>query len=122
MTNQKPNKLIKLDKYTNQIMRPTLILRNKSLDVIGKIGHFQDWNFTLNGNSVDEISFTVNKYTNGVLCPVWDDLIDLKTVEVKGYGNFEISVSYTDDSQTVKSITGQSLEVELGQLILRMLC
>lgn len=118
MTNQKPNKLIKLDKYTNQIMRPTLILRNKSLDVIGKIGHFQDWNFTLNGNSIDEISFTVNKYTNGVLCPVWDDLIDLKTVEVKGYGNFEISVSYTDDSQTVKSITGQSLEVELGQLIL----
>lgn len=118
MTNQKPNKLIKLDKYTNQIMRPTLILRNKSLDAIGKIGHFQDWNFTLNGNSIDEISFTVNKYTNGVLCPVWDDLIDLKTVEVKGYGNFEISVSYTNDTQTVKSITGQSLEVELGQLIL----
>lgn len=63
-----------------------------------------------------EISFEVNKYINGVLCPIWDDLIDLKIVDVMGFGRFEISVHYTDNTQTVKSVHGISLETELAQI------
>ena len=51
-----------------------------------------------------------------MICPVWDDLIDLKIIDVMGFGRFEISVNYTDNTQTVKSVHGMSLEVELAQI------
>lgn len=119
MINQAPYKIIKIDKYTNKIERPTLLLEDRSFNVIGEIGKFDAWKISLNANSVDEISFTVHKYVNNKLCPVWDDLIDLKIVEVKGFGRYEIHVSYEDEAETIKTITAQSLEVELGQIILR---
>ena len=52
------------------------------------------------------------------MCPVWDDLVDLKVVNVDDYKNFEIQVEYTDSTETIKSVHGVSLETELGQLYL----
>lgn len=95
---------------------PTLLLMNRSFDVIGKISRYDNWNISLVGNGMDEISFDVHKYADGKLCPVWDDLIDLKIIDVSGFGRFEISVDYTDNTETVKSVHGFSLETELAQI------
>lgn len=59
--------LIKLDKYTNIIPTPKLVLMTRSFDRIGIISHYTDWRASIRGNDLDEISFTVNKYVNGVL-------------------------------------------------------
>ncbi|MBP3326671.1 MAG: tail fiber domain-containing protein [Coprococcus sp.] len=113
---KQPYNIIKIDKYTNKIQMPNLLLMTRSFDVIGKISNYSNWNISLVGNGMDEISFEVNKYINGVLCPIWNDLIDLKIVDVMGFGRFEISVNYTDNTQTVKSVHGISLETELAQI------
>lgn len=114
----KPYKIIKLDRYTHKIPSPTLLLMTRSFDVIGKVSHYENWNMSLVGNGIDEISFTVAKYVNGILNPVWDDLIDLKVIEVRDFGRFEITVNYTDNTKTEKVVHGQSLEVELSQIYL----
>lgn len=116
ITYKKPCEIIKLDKYTRKINMPTLLLMNRSFSIIGRISRYDNWNISLVGNGIDEISFNVHKYANGIQCPVWDDLIDLKIVNVDGFGMFEISVDYTDNTETVKSIHGFSLEVELAQI------
>lgn len=113
---KQPYDIIKIDKYTGKIEMPDLLLMTRSFDIIGKIPHYTNWNISLVGNGVNEISFNVNKYVNGKICPVWDDLIDLKIIDVMGFGRFEISVDYTDNTQTVKSVHGMSLEVELAQI------
>ena len=113
---KQPCEIIKIDKYTRRIEMPALLLRNRSFDIIGKISRYENWNISLVGNGIDEISFDVHKYSDGRLCPVWDELIDLKIVDVSGFGRFEISVDYTDNTETVKSIHGFSLETELAQI------
>lgn len=91
---------------------------NRSFDIIGKISRYDNWNISLVANGIDEISFNVHKYADGKICPIWDELIDLKIVDVDGFGRFEISVDYTDNTETVKSIHGLSLEAELAQIML----
>lgn len=113
---RKPYEVIHIDKYTNQIDSPVLLLMTRSFKIIGKINRYDNWNISLSGNSPDEITFDVHKFADGIKCPIWDDLIDLKVVDVKGFGRFEISVDYTDNTETVKSVHGYSLEVELGQI------
>lgn len=118
-----PCKVIKLDKNTSQIYYPTLLLMTRAFRVLGKVSKYYNWNMSLTANGADEISFDINKfyydeYGNKIICPIWNDLIDLKIIDVEGFGRYEISVSYTDSTETIKSIHGQSLEVELGQLIL----
>ena len=122
------NKLIQFDEYTGNIPLPRLVLMTRSFEIIHTIPHFTNWRASIRGNELDEISFEVTKYVNGVLNPVWDDLIDLKIVSVEcgksvdntGHecGKFEITVSYTDENKTTKTVTGVSLETELGQLML----
>lgn len=113
---KKPYEIIGIDKNTKRIKIPDLLLMNRAFDIIGKIPKYTNWNLSLAANGLDEISFEVHKYNNGVICPVWDDLIDLKIVDVRTFGRFEISVDYTDNTETVKSIHGVSLETELGQI------
>ena len=112
----KPCEIIKLDRYTGKIPLPSLLLMNRSFHIIGKISRYEDWHMLTVGNGLDEIRFDVHKYTDGMLCPIWDDLVDLKIVDVDGFGRFEISVDYTDNTETVKSVHGFSLETELAQI------
>lgn len=116
MTNQPISNIIRRNPHSKKPDRPTLLLQNNGFETIHKIGNYHDWSFSVKANGIDEISFTVNKYTNNKRCPFWEELTDLKIVEVKDYGRFQIKVSYEDAAQTVKTVTGQSLEVELGQL------
>lgn len=116
-TNSKPSRIIKIDKHTDKIVLPTILLQTRSFKTIGKL-NYTNFNASLVANGIDEISFEIHKYVDGRICPIWDNIEDLKLVEVENYGRFQISVSYTDSTETVKAIHGQSLEVELGQLIL----
>ena len=115
---KKPCEIIKIDKYTDKIETPSLLLMNRAGNVIGPIGRFTNFNLSLVGNGLDEISFDVPKYADNIECGIWQELTDLKIVEVRNFGRYEISVSYADNAQTVKSVQGVSLETELGQIYL----
>ena len=112
----KPCQVIKFDKYTHRIEMPIILLMNRSFSIIGKISRYANWKMALIGNGLDEIVFNVYKYADGFRCPVWDDLVDLKIIDVVGFGRFEISVNYTDGTETVKTVHGISLETELAQI------
>ncbi len=115
---KKPCEIIKIDKYTDKIETPSLLLMNRAGNVIGPIGRFTNFNLSLVGNGLDEISFDVPKYADNIECGIWQELTDLKIVEVRNFGRYEISVNYADNTQTVKSVQGVSLETELGQIYL----
>lgn len=115
---KQPYEIIHIDKQTGTIKTPSLLLMNRSFRKIGKINNFDNWNISLSANAADEISFDVHKYCNGRPCTVWNELMDLKIVEVIGFGRFEISVDCTDNTETVKSVHGISLETELAQVML----
>lgn len=119
MTNQNPCRIIKLNKDTGLLERPTLLLEDRSFNILGKISNYTNWQPTYNGNAFDEISFEVHKYVNNKKTQVWDLLEDLKIVEVKDYGRFEIRVSLSETDIAVKTITGTSLEVELDKVPLK---
>lgn len=112
-----PCNVIKMDKFTNTISLPSIILMNRNGKKYGKL-RYDNYKTSFVGVGIDEISFDVYKYENGKENPLWDKIVDLKIIEVEDYGRFQISVSYTDNTETVKSINAQSLEVELGQLYL----
>ena len=112
------NRFINVDKNNGRIKMPKLTLMTKSFETLGNISHFSNWNISVIGNGLDEISFDVHKYVNGEKCPIWDDLEDIKVVDVNGEARFEIDVDYTDNTETIKSVHGQSLECELGQISL----
>lgn len=111
-----PNNVIKLDDVTKSLTSPTLLLRTRSFQILGEINSYEEWSISINANAVSELNFTVYKNSNGIKHPNWDDLVDLKIIDVVGVGQFEISVDYTDDTKTTKTVRGESLEVELGQL------
>lgn len=115
---KKPHSVIQFDKTTGELKRPTLLLRKKSGEYLGKLD-YTNLKMSLVGKGLDEISFDVHKYVDGKKCPFWEQLTDLKTVEYVGYGCFELSVHLNDAEETVKSCVAISLECELGQLILR---
>lgn len=112
------SRIIRLDKNISKIPSPELVLKTRDFRTLGNIPNYTNWRVSVLGNSIDEISFDVPKFVDGKLNPIWFKLTDLKVVELKRYGCFEIEVTYTDNTKTVKSINGYSLERELGQLIL----
>ncbi len=113
---KKPCEIIKMDRYTGMVKMPKLLLMNRSFHVIRDIPFYDNWRILLLGNGLDEIIFDVHKYLDGRLCPVWDEITDLKIVDVEGFGRFEITVDCTDGVETVKSVHGFSLEAELAQV------
>ncbi len=113
---KKPCEIIKMDRYTGMVKMPKLLLMNRSFHVIRDIPFYDNWRILLLGNGLDEIIFDVHKYLDGRLCPVWDEITDLKIVDVEGFGRFEITVDCTDGVETVKSVHGFSLESELAQI------
>lgn len=112
------SKIISLNKASHTIDDPIIILKKRNFDVIGEIPFFSNWRLSFKGMDKDEIFFEVYKELNGIKCPVWDKINDLAIIEVRGYGHFEISVSLDEQSESIKSVIGQSLEVELGQAML----
>lgn len=98
-------RLIRLDKNTSKLSNPELLLMTKDFQKIGKLGEYTNWNASVLGNSIDEISFDVAKYVDGKKNSLWDKITDLKVVEVMKYGRFEISVTYTDNTKLSNQFT-----------------
>lgn len=122
---------------------PTLILMTKGQKRIGEITNFTEFHISSNMNAIDEISFVLHKYSNGVEglynknensdnddvnnseqktepseYKYWDEVKDFRIIyapEWKQY--FEISVSLDDDSDVIKTVTGTALqETELSRI------
>lgn len=114
-----PCNIIRYDSEIGRLYDPTILLKIRSGKTLGNIIYDKEsLNIKLSATDLDEISFDVYKCIDDKKNPVWDDLIDLRLIDVKGYGQFEISVDYSDKEQTIKTITAKSLETELGQLYL----
>ena len=112
-------KVIRLDKNTSRVFLPNLFLKDRSLNKkYGKIPHYTNFHMSIVGATVSEISFDVHKYVDGIKCPVWDKLKDLSIVSIDDKYNFEAQVTYTDNTETIKSVNCTSLECELGQVML----
>lgn len=98
---------------------PTLILAKKNGDKLGKINAHS---IALSGNLNDanEITFTVYKYIDNELDPLWDKIADFKLVyyvETDSY--FEIKVEIDESNETKKTVFATSLgEAELSQIML----
>lgn len=113
-----PCNIIKFDDLTGRIEKSALLLKNRNFNVIGKL-KYSELKMSLTGNDLDNISFIVYRVLDGTECAFWDDIEDLKIVDMVGYAQFEISVDKKLSSADQKVITAESLETELGQIILR---
>lgn len=112
--------VLKLDK-NNNVEDFTFILSTKNYGHIGKLNNVKrdTVHFKGNLNSANELSFEVYKVLNGETEEHWDRIIDLKSVYVSELNEyFQIKVTYRDELNEVKVVTGTSLcEAELSQTI-----
>lgn len=111
--------LLKFDK-NNCPENFTFILANKSLTHLGQLNNVEtsSVHYVGNLNGADEISLKVYKSINGEVEPLWDDIVDFKTLYVAEVGvYFEITVSLDDEKNGYKTLTCTSLcEAELSNL------
>ena len=121
------NEVFYLDPVARTILPPQLMLTTRSFKPLGLI-KYTNWNFSLVANGMDEFTFDVYKpeditenmdWKKKLILTyekkVWDSLVDLKLIYIQDYGRFEISVNYTDNTKTVKSVHAVSLECELAE-------
>lgn len=111
---------IKFDSTGNSEL-PTIILANRNGNKLGQL--------KVNADSVDlsdkfndasEISFTVNKYADDKLTPLWDKLVDFKLVWCKEWDMwFEAKVELDEETESVKTVYCTQLgQAELSQIML----
>lgn len=114
---RRPSSVIRFNPLNGQLERPTLLLKTKSGELLGEL-QYENLNLSFVGKGLNEISFDVHKSVNGKDCPFWERIRDLCTIDFVDFGQFEASVSMNDENETIKSVTCESLETELGQRIL----
>lgn len=112
---------IKLDKISNTIDQPNVWLCHRNYKKICPLSPITDLKVYVAANSYDEVTFTFHKENNGEIFPYWEDIKNLKVIYVENFGYFEIAVDKDDKEDTIKTITGISIEAELAQIILRNL-
>lgn len=102
---------------TYNIIQPTFVLANRSGRKIGAI-RLRDLHISDNLNSCFELTAAVDKYVDGVECPVWNKIKDFKLIYCPEWDVwFEIYVEIEEDNEVVKNISGKSLgEAELSQV------
>lgn len=99
---------------------PTFVLAKKNGDKIGKLSNISGVNVRGALNDCPEISFTVNKYDNGIEYPYWPYIRDLRLCWCKEWDTwFEMRISLEQSSDTSKYVTLRRLgESELSQILL----
>lgn len=100
---------------------PTIILANRNGNKLGQLKVNED-SINLNDkfNDISEISFTINKYIDDRLTPLWGKVVDFKLIYCKEWDCwFEISVELDEETETVKTVFGTQLgQAELSQIML----
>lgn len=100
---------------------PTIILTNRNGNRLGQL-YVDERSIDVKDcfNDASEFSFTLNKYVNGELTPLWDKVLDFKLVYCKEWDMFfEIKVELDEATETVKTVFCTQLgQAELSQIIL----
>ena len=100
---------------------PTIILANRNGNKLGQL-KVNDESIELvdKFNDASELSFTINKYINDKLTPLWEKVVDFKLVYCKEWDTwFEIKVELDEETETVKTVFCTQLgQAELSQIML----
>ena len=98
---------------------PTILLAVRGGDKLGQLNVNVD-SIDLSDGLMDasEFSFTVNKYVDDQLTPLWDKLVDFKLIYCKEWDRwFEIKVELDEATETVKTVFCTQLgQAELSQI------
>jgi len=100
-----------------EIENPLVILSTTWHKHLGTITNIPEGlNVVFNMNSVDEVSFDVNKYWDGKECGLWDEIVSFRYIYIPDHkAYYEIYVTIDDTDNTVKHVTAKTAgEVELG--------
>ena len=111
---------IKFD-LTNNPETPTLILANRNGNKLGQLDvNPESVELIDKFNEASEISFTVNKYLDGEITPLWDKLVDFKLVYCKEWDVwFECVIELDEATESVKTVFCTQLgQAELSQIML----
>ena len=98
---------------------PTIILANRNGNKLGQLKVNQDSIELVDKfNDASEISFTINKYINDKLAPLWDKVVNFKLVWCKEWDCwFEIKVELDEETETIKTVFCTQLgQAELSQI------
>ena len=102
------------------IEQPDIFIANKARSIFGVIQAVSNTTIKLNLNDINTITFDCQKCSNGKQNEYYEYIEDLMLIFVPKYGWFEITVEeYGESGMWYKKVTGQSQQVELGQLYLR---
>lgn len=100
---------------------PTIILANRNGNKLGQLKVNTDSIELIDKfNDASEISFTINKYIDEELTPLWDKVVDFKLVWCKEWDMwFEIKLDLDESTETVKTVFCTQLgQAELSQIML----
>lgn len=99
---------------------PILVLATKNGTKLGVLNSISNVVLTEKLSDASELSFTLHKELDGVMCHLWDDVTDFKLIWCKEWNKwFSIEVKTTEANEVVKDITAYSLgEYELSQILL----
>lgn len=100
---------------------PTIILANRNGNKLGQLSVNADSiDLSDKFNDTSELSFTLNKYVDDELTPLWDKVVDFKLVYCKEWDEwFEIKVELDEATETVKTVFCTQLgQAELSQIML----
>lgn len=113
--------MINIDYVNGTVEDFTVVLSNRNLEYKGQILNIDDFIYHPHMNVADEISFSVYKEIDGVEERLWNDIADLRVVWVKEANTFfEINVSLSETTNTIKKVIGISLgEAETSQTLIR---
>lgn len=94
---------------------PTLILRNLDGTAIQTLGYAFNLSAELYYNETSSISFDLPAYVDGVKTPHYDDVVGMRIVDVKDWGQFILVNPQTENDgiREVKKCKAYSLEYEL---------
>ncbi len=98
---------------------PTIILANRNGNKLGQLKvDSKSISLIDKFNDASEISFTVNKYIDDKIIPLWDKIVDFKLIYCKEWDVwFEIRVEFNEETESVKTVFGTQLGyAELSQI------
>ena len=98
---------------------PTIILANRNGNKLGQLKVNEDSiEISDKFNDASEFSFTINKYYNDKLAPLWEKIVDFKLVYCKEWDMwFEIKVEVDEKNKAVKTVFCTQLgQAELSQI------
>ena len=100
---------------------PTIILATRNGNKLGQLDvNAESIELKDKLNDASEFTFTLNKYSNGKITNLWNDVVNFKLVYCKEWDCwFEITVELDEETETIKTVFCTQLgQAELSQLML----